>query len=200
MTRADEVDAVTEGVCIWQAYDANVKCDLTSAALRIGESLVLVDPIALSAAGAQDLESYGRPALVVCTSGNHARAADHFRRHYRIPIAGHAEAESESGLSFDTTITEGTRLLEAIEVCTLPGAAAGEIALATPDGVVCVGDALIHLPPEGLRILPDKYCADPKELRTSLRKLLRWDFRVLTFAHGWPLAVSARERVASLIA
>ncbi len=200
MTRADEVSAVIDGVSVWQAYDASVKCDLTSTALRVGENLVLIDPIALSPGGAEELESFGQPALIVCTSGNHARAADHFRCRYRIPVAGHAEAEAESGLSFDITIEDGTRLLDAIEVCTLPGAAAGEIALATPQGVVCVGDAIIHLPPHGLQILPDKYCADPKELHRSLQKLLRWDFRVLTFAHGWPLVASARERVAALLA
>ena len=200
MTRADEVDVVADGLCVWQAYDPSVKCDLTSTALRIGESLVLIDPIALSAAGVGELEEFGRPALVVCTSGNHARAADHFRRHYRIPIAAHADAERESGLTIDLPIDDGSRLLDAIDVCTLPGAASGEIALATPQGIVCVGDALIHLPPDGLRVLPDKYCADPKVLRTSLRKLLRWDFHVLTFAHGWPLVASARERLTTLLA
>lgn len=200
MTRADEVAAVVDGVCVWQAYDASVKCDLTSTALRVGENLVLIDPIALSAAGAAELETFGRPALVVITSGNHARAADYFRQHYRIPIAGHADAAAESGLSIDQSLTDGSRLLDAIDVCTLPGAAPGEIALIAPQGVVCVGDALIHLPPNGFSLLPDKYCADPKVLRESLRKLLRWDFHILTFAHGWPLVASARERLAALLA
>jgi len=183
---------------VWQAYEPAVKCDLTSAALRLGEALVLVDPIPLTTAGASELEALGQPALVVCTNANHARAADAFRQRYRIPVAAHAEVDLE--MNIDIPLADGARLLDAIEVCTLPGAAPGEIALLSPHGIACVGDALIDLPPDGFRLLPDKYCADSKVLRASLRKLLRWDFRVLTFAHGWPLVASARERLAALLA
>ena len=81
----------------------------------------------------------------------------------------------------------------------LPGAGPGEIALVGQD-VACLGDALIHLPPDGLRILPDKYCADPTQLRRSLRKLLSCDFQVMTFAHGVPLTDSPRTKLEPLIA
>lgn len=198
MTRADEIHVVTPTLAVWQAYEPAVKCDLTSVALRLDEKLMLVDPIALSAAGVAELDAFGQPALVVCTNGNHARAADDFRKRYGVPLAAHAEAELET--SVDLALTDGARLLDAIEVCALPGAAPGEIALRSPDGIACVGDALIDLPPDGFRRLPDKYCADPKVLRESLRKLLRWDFRILTFAHGWPLVASARERLVALLA
>jgi hypothetical protein len=198
VARADEIHVVAPGLAVWQAYEPEVKCDLTSVALNVGEKLVLVDPIGLSAAGVSELESLGQPAIVVCTNGNHARAADSFRRHYRIPVAAHAEAGLETGV--DLSLTEGARLLDAIEVCELPGASPAEIALVHPQGMICVGDALIDLPPEGFRLLPDKYCTDPKVLRHSLRKLLRWDFHVLTFAHGWPLVASARRRLADLLA
>ncbi|MEQ1860979.1 MAG: hypothetical protein ABMA13_13670 [Chthoniobacteraceae bacterium] len=198
MTRADEIHIVAPGLAIWQAYDPGVKCDLTSVALIVSGRLVLIDPIALSAAGVSELEEAGQPALIVCTNGNHARAADSFRRHYRVPLAAHAEARLET--SVDLPLADGSRVLDAIEVCTLPGAGPGEVVLIDPRGIVCVGDALIDLPPHGFSVLPDKYCTDPKLLRESLRKLLRWDFKVLTFAHGWPLVASARERLAALLA
>ncbi len=198
MTRADEIHAVSPGLAVWQAYEPAVKCDLTSVALSVGGQLVLIDPIALSAAGVSELEAVGQPALIVCTNGNHARAADAFRTHYRIPLAAHADAALET--SVDLPLADGSRLLDTIEVCALPGGAPGEIALISPHGVACVGDALIDLPPDGFRLLPDKYCTDSKVLRESLRKLLRWDFRVLTFAHGWPLVASARERLTALLA
>lgn len=200
MTRAEEIQVVTPELAVWQAYEPAVKCDLTSAALRVGESLVLVDPITLSAGGVAELETFGRPALVVCTNGNHARAAEDFCRHFRIPLAAHPDAGEEPGFTIDLPLADGARLLDAIEVCALPGAAAGEVALVSPGGIASVGDALIHLPTQGFSVLPDKYCTDPKVLRESLRKLLRWDFRVLTFAHGWPLVASARERLAALLA
>lgn len=198
MTRADEIQVVTPDLAVWQAYEPTVKCDLTSTALGLDGRLVLIDPIALSDAGMAELEDIGQPALVVCTSGNHARAANSFRQKYRIPVAAHTGADLE--IAVDLPLSDGVRLLDVIEVCELPGAASGEIALLHPRGIVSVGDALIDLPPEGLRLLPDKYCADPKVLRESLQKLLRWEFHVLTFAHGWPIMTSARVRLATLLA
>ena len=79
------------------------------------------------------------------------------------------------------------------------GAAPGEIALHA-EGVLHVGDALIHLPSTGFAPLPDKYCTDPRELRAALGKLLRFPCEVLTFAHGLPLVTHARQRLADLLA
>lgn len=197
MTRAEEIHVVAPDLAVWQAYEPAVKCDLTSTALGFDGRLVLIDPIGLGDAAVSELEDMGQPALVVCTSGNHARAADSFRQKYRISLAAHADADLE--IAVDLLLSDGARLLDAIEVCELPGAASGEIALIHPRGIVSVGDALIDLPPEGFRLLPDKYCADPKVLRESLQKLLRWEFHVLTFAHGWPITTSARERLATLL-
>src|SRR5262245_21558765 len=45
--RADEFQTVTPRVFSWQAYDPQVKCDLSSVALLTEEGLVLVDPIPL---------------------------------------------------------------------------------------------------------------------------------------------------------
>jgi len=199
VSRADEIQIVSPHLAVWQAYEPKVKCDCTSTALRVGEELVLIDPIELAAEAREELEAFGRPALIVCTSGNHAREADAFRRRYRIPVAAYPEAVPELEIPIDQPLADGTPILGGLEVLTLPGAAPGEIALRHPAGIVTMGDALIHLPPEGLRPLPDKYCADPKLLRQSLRKLLRWEFDVLTFAHGWPFVGSARERLAALL-
>ena len=75
----------------------------------------------------------------------------------------------------------------------------GEIAL-VGRGIACVGDALIHLPPEGLRLLPAKYCANPVEMRHSLRKLLSCEFQVVTFAHGVPLVGAVHQQLEKLLA
>jgi hypothetical protein len=81
----------------------------------------------------------------------------------------------------------------------LEGSAPGEIAI-HGDGAWHLGDALIHLPPTGFSLLPDKYCDDPKELRRSMEKLLRIPFEVLTFAHGLPIVARARQRLSQLLA
>ena len=90
------------------------------------------------------------------------------------------------------------RLRLEVEVLPVPGASPGEIALKFGQ-IVCVGDAVIHLPDHGFALLPDNYCTDAKLLRQSLRNLLRWEFTILTFAHGLPLTTQARGRLASLL-
>jgi hypothetical protein len=63
-----------------------------------------------------------------------------------------------------------------------------------------VGDAVIHLDSEkGLEFLPDKYCADAEQNRASLRKLLNFDFRFLTFAHGMPVTSRAKGKWSALL-
>ena len=84
-------------------------------------------------------------------------------------------------------------------VIEIAGAPPGEIALHA-EGIAHVGDALIHLEPMGFSLLPEKYCADAREMRRALGKLLRFDFEVMTFAHGLPLISQARRRLENLLA
>jgi glyoxylase-like metal-dependent hydrolase (beta-lactamase superfamily II) len=199
MTRAEEFHRVSEDLFVWEAYEPEVKCELTSCALRMGDGLVLVDPIRLGIDALDELREEAPPVRIVCTNANHARAADYYRKRFCIPVAAHAEAIQEIDIEVDETIVDGVRIEGLLEVCHIPGAVAGEIALRTPGGVVCMGDALIHLPGAGFGLLPGKYCGDEKLMRASLRKLLRWDFRVLTFAHGLPLVNNARSRLETLL-
>ena len=198
MNPADEIHRVTENLFVWQAYDPSVKCDLTSAALKVGGALILIDPISLEAEALEELLAEGTPALIVCTNANHARSAGEYQKRFGLKIAAHREAAAGLEVSAEEWIEDGQRLLDAVEVCALPGGSAGEIALSF-EGIVCLGDAVIHLPDHGFSILPEKYCTNAKLLRQSLRKLLRWEFTVLTFAHGLPLTTQARGRLASLL-
>jgi len=198
MTRADEIHRVTPSLFVWQAYEPAVKCDLTSAALKTDRGFILVDPILLEAEALEELLGEGTPVLIVCTSANHARGASDFRKRFGAKIAAHRAAETELEVTADQWIDDEARLLDAVEVCAVPGASPGEIALRYGE-VVCLGDAVIHLPDHGFALLPEKYCTDAKLLRQSLRKLLRWEFSVLTFAHGLPLTTQARGRLASLL-
>jgi len=198
MNCADEIHRVTPNLFVWQAYEPAVKCDLTSAALKIEDGLILVDPIPLGSDALGELLGEGRPALVVCTNANHARGAEAYRNRFGLKIVAHREAAPELEVVADEWIGDGARLLDAVEVCHIPGASPGEIALRF-ENVVCLGDAVIHLPDQGFAILPEKYCTDAKLLRQSLRKLLRWEYTVLTFAHGLPLTTQARGRLASLL-
>jgi len=88
----------------------------------------------------------------------------------------------------------------ALAVHSLEGAGPGEIALLGKSGGLHFGDAVIHLPEHGFSLLPEKYCTDARQMRESLRKLLRLDFTLLTFAHGLPIVTRARDQLAQLLA
>jgi glyoxylase-like metal-dependent hydrolase (beta-lactamase superfamily II) len=198
MARAEEFQTVREGLFFWQAYDASVKVDLSCCARRTKKGLVFMDPIRLADEALDELTAERRPAAIVLTNGNHERAARELRERFQIPTYAHRDAFAGLG-EVDGYLKEGDALMDELAVVELPGASPGEIALHGA-GVLHVGDALIHLPPAGLGILPDKYCSDPKQLRQSLGKLLRFPFDTLTFAHGLPLVTQARERLSQLIA
>jgi glyoxylase-like metal-dependent hydrolase (beta-lactamase superfamily II) len=183
---------------VWQAYEPAAKCDLTSAALKIGNELLLIDPIPLVASALEELCSAGRPALIVCTNANHARAAGEFRKRFGARILAHRGAKGSLELEADEWIGGESELLGEVKVCEIEGSVAGEIALRYGD-IACLGDAVINLPGHGFAVLPDKYAIDAKLLRGSLQNVLRWQFSVLTFAHGLPLTTRAHGCLADLL-
>lgn len=199
MPAADEFQLIRPDLAFWQAYEPAVKCDLSCCARRVDSQLVLIDPIPLVAPALAELAALATPAAIVLTNGNHARAAAEFRARFSIPILAHAAAVPALGIPVDEELADGAIVADGLKVIALPGAGLGEIAL-HGGGVLHVGDALIHVEPPGFAPLPDKYCADARELRRSLGKLLRTEFEILTFAHGLPLIVQARRRLENLLA
>jgi hypothetical protein len=196
---AEEFQVVTPSLAVWQAYEPAVKCELTSAARRFGNELIFVDPIPLAKPALAELAEQAKPIAIILTNGNHARAAAEFRKRFSIPILAHTSSAAELGLTIDQPLADGDTALGRFSVLEISGAPPGEIALHA-EGIAHVGDALIHLDPLGFATLPEKYCADAAEMRRALGKLLRFDFEVLTFAHGLPLVSHARRRLASLLA
>jgi hypothetical protein len=199
MPRAEEYQHVTPELAVWQYYEPQVKCDLTSAAIRAGDDLIFIDPIPLAPDALEELTATARPRLIIATNGNHARAAAEFRDRFGIPLAAHSEAAAALEIRVDQLLCEGDAA-GPLTVVELPGGGPGEVALLSCGGVICVGDALIHLESHGFSMLPEKYCADPKILRRSLQKLLRLPWQVMTFAHGLPLVVQPRQKLEQLLA
>ena len=196
MLAADELQQVRDGLWFWQRFQPSVKVDCSSCAVRLGAGLILVDPIPLAAEAMEELCVLGAIAGIVATNGNHDRAVAEMRERFGVPVFAHAA----TGLETDRAVSEGTRIFDQLEVVEIAGAGPGEIALHDPRGWMIVGDALTNLEPDGLALLPAKYCADEDEMRVSLRKLLRFPIEVLTFAHGLPLVSRARPRLEVLLA
>ena len=192
------------GLFCWQAYDPASKVDLHASAVAMAGRLYFVDPIPLAEGALAELTMDAPPAGIVLTNANHARAAEVFRRRFRVPVCVHPEAAAAIGLASDAMLDAGggPAFGGAFEAIPLPGAAPGEIALyrAEGDGLMIIGDAVINLPSVGFAVLPDKYCANPKLLRRSLATLLERPFARMLFAHGEPIVARARTRLATLLA
>ena len=188
----------------WEAYDPASKVDLSASALAWEGRLYFVDPFPLAKPALAELLVGAAPAGIVVTNGNHARAAEEFRRRFKVPLALHVDARPETGLEPDEVIGPGGGAVfgGAFEAIPLPGGAAGELALYRPDegGLLIVGDAMINLPSFPLALLPDRYCSDHKQLRRSVTGLLDRPFSKMLFAHGAPLLSNAHARLAAMLA
>ncbi len=201
MRAASEVQRIGD-VLFWETWEPSVKTIVSSCAVVDGDGrLVIIDPIPLEPMALEELAAMGEPKAIFLTNGNHAREAGAFRGRFSAPILSGAGAVEPLGLSVDATVADGqtvaSGLLRAIE---LPGAGPGEMALVAAGRSLHLGDALINLEPDGLGILPAKYCDDHRVLQKSLRKLLPFEFGILTFAHGLPIASRARQRLHQLLA
>ena len=199
MVKAAEAHEVGAGVTVWSAFDPSVKCDLWSTALATAEGLVFVDPIELAAPELAELTEQCAPHAIVLTNGNHARAAAVFQQRYAVPIWAPTGVVDELGLAVDREFADGDPLPAGIQAIGVPAAGPGEVALFW-NGLLCFGDAVINFGSAGFGLLPAKYCADARELPNELRKLLSYDARILTFAHGAPIVQHARDRLQKILA
>lgn len=201
MIEAAEAQCLSPRLWLWQAFDPTVKADLVSTAVVVEEAVYVIDPIQLDPTSFQELRNGRRIGGVLVTNANHRRAIVEFSRDFEAPIFCSAEvAKDLEGLKF-VTLTDGVELAPGITSIALPGAAPGEFAFhfACDNGTIVVGDALIHVDPYGFALLPAKYCENQKQLKRSLRQLLRWPFERLLFAHGRPMLSGARERLEKLL-
>jgi hypothetical protein len=193
MKPIEEFQEVRPGLFHWSAFEPKVKADLSCTAISTQEGLLLVDPLPLAEEPLDELVQKWKPCGIVVTSENHERASVDYARRFDVPIYACAEVPGGSPVRENDVIAGALTILE------LPGFAAGEIALHGRD-VLMVGDCLINLDPLGFSVLPAKYCGDEKLGRASLRKLLRFRFEVLTFAHGPPLVNDPYGRLEALLA
>jgi hypothetical protein len=195
MEAAPETQIVRPGLAFWQAYDPAVKTDLCCCAFQTPAGLVFCDPVPLDPPALEELLAGRAPAGILLTSANHERGAPALARRFGLDIWAHSAARGE--VAATRWFEDGARICGA-EAVTLEGFAPGETAFWI-DGILVLGDALLNIAPYGFSILPDKYCAEPKRARESLKKLLRFPVEILAFAHGLPMVSQAAERLAALV-
>jgi hypothetical protein len=199
MAAAPDLDQIRPGIFIWQAYDGTVKADLCSTAIALKDGVFLVDPIPLHDDVLTQLVQQAPLAGIVVTNANHLRAADDYVGRFSIPLF--ASRESAVSSPSHVEIADGDRIGNDLEVMSIDGAPPGEIALyhAADGGTLIIGDALINFDPYGFAFLPAKYCKNAKQMRASLRKLLRYKFERVLFAHGTPILSGADSQLRRLL-
>ena len=147
---------------------------------------MLIDPVRLEEQAIERMVGADKVVAVLLTNGNHSRGSSYERKRLDVPVYAPEGARGE--VEADHWVTGGEVLFGTLRAIALPGAGPGETAYHSP-GTLILGDALIHL--DGLEILPDKYCENPRLLRESLRALVPLDFETVCFAHGLPIVGGA---------
>lgn len=192
---------LSPALTIWHRYDPTAKVDLFATKITTTLGACLIDPIPIPPAILSDLIASDRVIAIILTNGNHLRAAEDFSRQFDVPIYAHAGAVADLTCKAAVETADGDRIALSLETITLDGAAPGEIALhsGAEGGTLILGDALINMGSLGFTFLPAKYCTNPKLMRKSLRKLLRYPCERILFAHGTPIVSQARSRLAELL-
>ncbi|MFZ4773911.1 MAG: hypothetical protein ACOYM3_01020 [Terrimicrobiaceae bacterium] len=193
MKPVPELDWIAPDLAVWHGFNPEVRCECGSSAVLTAEGWIVFDPIPLAKNAWAELLSQAKVKAIALTSGNHQRESLALKKILSAPIFAPELARGE--IEADEWLKEGD-VLAGFSLIGLPGAAPGESAWCDGKHLV-VGDALIHF--DQLSLLPDKYCTNPAELRTSVQKLLKPEFQTVLFAHGLPIVSHAREKIAALL-
>jgi len=90
--------------------------------------------------------------------------------------------------------------VQGFEAISLPGAGENETAyFHHASRSLILGDALIHLSPDPLMLLPAKYCTNLDLLKTSIKRLLELPVQRIFFAHGAPILQDGVGRLKTVI-
>lgn len=201
MPTASDLSCLSPSVAIWQAYDSAIKADLFSTAIVTPGGVYLVDPISIEPDLLLELLDLGPIHGLILTNENHWRAAPEFAARFSVPIFAAAGAIPASCHIDVCHLQDGVKIDGALLVAAIEGASRGEIAIYHDEdgGTLIIGDALINFEPYGFTFLPPKYCANQREMRRSLRKLLDLKIERILFAHGAPITAKAGARLRQLL-
>src|SRR4051812_20201063 len=87
-----EIQKLSSGIAIWHRYDAMVKADLFSTALRTDSGTYLIDPISVAPAVLEPLLSSNKVAGLIATNANHSRSTLNFSQRLAVPVFAHRDA------------------------------------------------------------------------------------------------------------
>jgi glyoxylase-like metal-dependent hydrolase (beta-lactamase superfamily II) len=160
---------------------------------------LLVDP-AWDEQAVSLLVRRGPPTLILVTTKNHERDARRYRARFAVPIAA-SEVTARDMDSTDRVVRPGEVLPADLEVVSLPGVYAGELALyrGGDQSLLYVADALVTNEAGLPGFLPDRLVRDPEGLRREVKALLERPFTALLPAHGPPILRDAQDRLRAIL-
>ena len=199
---------ILPGIFTWGSTYADRPWDLNGYAIALTGGTVLIDPPAPEEADWQKLPT--PITTVVLTNRDHVRDAPLFRARFGARIVASKDEISQfTSLRIDVTVQEGDLIGSALRVIHLPGKSPGEIGLylepaynaASRDksGILVLGDAIIGNPPGALGLIPEEKLDDPKTLRGSLPKILKYNFDVLLLCDGQSVLGDAKQKVSEFL-
>jgi glyoxylase-like metal-dependent hydrolase (beta-lactamase superfamily II) len=196
---ATEFQTVADGVFVWSCYSEQNKVELTSTAVLHKGYIYVFDPIPLAGGPMRELESMGRPWIIILTNENHARATLDFKRRWQTSVI--TDVRCDVDVPDIQRFAKNQERWEDWTLIKLTGAVRGELAFyLKPRNLLIIGDALFNLPDKGgFQILPDRYCEDPATLQRSLRQLVDLNVKCLVMAHGQPITDQPRQRLRELL-
>ncbi len=163
---------VVPGIAMWSVWQPERNLYFNSFFVAAPEGNVVIDPLPILEADAQEIAAHGGVAWVAITNRDHERAARPLAARFGAKIAASAlDAGSLSG-PVDRFLRDGDALSGAAVVALEGQKTAGEFALHFAErSAVVVGDALWGVPAGALRLMPDEKLADPARAVLSLRRL-----------------------------
>jgi glyoxylase-like metal-dependent hydrolase (beta-lactamase superfamily II) len=199
---------ILPGIFTWGSTYADRPWDLNGYAIALAGETVLVDP---PAPVEGEWSRVSTPiTTIVLTNRDHVRDAELFRTRYGAHVtAGKNELTQLAPLTIDVAVQEGDLISGALRVIDLPGKSPGEIGLYFDPahhaysreigGIVLLGDAIIGNPPGALGLIPESKLDDSHTLKTSLLKLLDYEFEVLLLCDGQSVLSDAKRRVSEFL-
>lgn len=186
--RAKSIRPVVPGVYRWHIADERIG-GAPSEAFAVVErgSVVLVDPLPLTARAEASLARLGRVEAIVLTGSCHQRSAWRYRRKFGARLYAPRLSVGLRGVP-DEAYDAGDVLPGGLIAVHTPGPTESHFAFFRKKGAVLFcPDLLLGSGRRGLRFIDAEYQDDPAETRESVRRLLALPFRVGCFSHGPPL-------------
>lgn len=192
---------------VWHWSTVHEKWGITIHSLFLPEpgGGILVDP-RVPAEGLEWFRAHGEPAHAILTNRHHYRDSSRFREAFGTVVHCHSAGMHEFTKGEEVEPFEhGDMLAGGIEALAVGSLCPEETALLAPvaGGLLALGDSVI-LEDGELTFVADHHMGDdPAEVKRGLRKtlarILKRDFRHVTFAHGEPIVDEGSERLRAFV-